>query len=312
MLIINIIFITIIAYFVSSVVSGLIYSSIPIPAVGDNLFNRLQQTTINENRSINSHKIRNSKSICDLNIFDYNLRPCSGQESESYGPDETVESELGEEIPGPCESSYKLFATTVLKNESDSFALISNQNKVGFFQIGSSLDTSTKIKRIGWRFVILEKNNNECFLDLYNVAYKVMPKTRTTSTVSSSSSDRVKNLQDAIDKGIEVVSDTERNVDQGLISTILEEQLSLMKMARVIPYTESGKIVGFKVFSSQNESLLNKLGLQNGDIVKNINGMDISNPTQALAMYGKLRSLKNLSMVVSRGGKELNLNFNIR
>ena len=109
-----------------------------------------------------------------------------------------------------------------------------------------------------------------------------------------------------------MVSSTERNVERGLINTLLEQQTQLLRLARVVPYTEKGKIVGFRITARRNEELLKKIGLQNGDIIKSINGMDITNPTQALALYGSLRTASNLTVTVLRGGKEITLKFNIR
>jgi general secretion pathway protein C len=57
--------------------------------------------------------------------------------------------------------------------------------------------------------------------------------------------------------------------------------------------------------------LLGKLGLQNGDLMRTINGFEMSSPDTALEAYARLRSASNLTVAVVRRGQPMNVQYDI-
>ena len=121
-----------------------------------------------------------------------------------------------------------------------------------------------------------------------------------------------KALDPDIKKGIQKVSETEFNVDRGTLDKILENQADLMRQARVIPEQENGRTVGIRMMGVKPDSLLGVLGMQNGDRLQTINGFDMSSPEKALEAYARLRTADKLTVQVNRGGKNMNLDYNIK
>lgn len=77
---------------------------------------------------------------------------------------------------------------------------------------------------------------------------------------------------------------------------------ALATQARIIP---SRKENGFRILNIRNGSLYQKIGIQNGDVIKSINGIDISSPDKALEAYSRLQSASKISIdIVRRGGNE--------
>ena len=93
---------------------------------------------------------------------------------------------------------------------------------------------------------------------------------------------------------------------------ILENQADLMRQARVIPEQENGRTVGIRMMGVKADSLLGVLGMQNGDRLQTINGFDMSSPEKALEAYARLRTADKLTVQVNRGGKNMNLDYNIK
>ena len=73
-----------------------------------------------------------------------------------------------------------------------------------------------------------------------------------------------------------------------------------------MPESENGIAIGVKLHGIRSNSLLGKLGLQNGDLLRTVNGFDLSSPDTALEAYSRLRSASQLSVAVTRRGKPLN------
>jgi general secretion pathway protein C len=114
-----------------------------------------------------------------------------------------------------------------------------------------------------------------------------------------------------LDQGIKQVSDTKYSVRRSLVDKLLQNQGELMRSARVVPHEENGRVVGVKLYGIRKSSLFGKLGLQNGDMLRTINGSDMGSPDSALEAYAKLRSATNLSLALVRRGNAVTMEYNI-
>lgn len=101
-------------------------------------------------------------------------------------------------------------------------------------------------------------------------------------------------------------------IERALVDKALSNTAALGSMARFVPSVRDGKPNGFKVYAIRPSSLFGKIGLQNGDTIKNINGNEMSTPDQALQLYTKLRSASHLSLQVERRGESVNMDYTIR
>jgi len=97
-----------------------------------------------------------------------------------------------------------------------------------------------------------------------------------------------------------------------VINKAIEDPQELAKSARVLPYEKNGNVEGYKFYGIRRSSLLGQLGLKNGDIVHNINGVKITSPDQALAAYGKFRNASKIDVEVTRRGKPTKLEVEIQ
>jgi general secretion pathway protein C len=114
-----------------------------------------------------------------------------------------------------------------------------------------------------------------------------------------------------LDAGIKQQSETKYSVRRNLVDKLLQNQAELMRSARVVPHEENGRVVGVKLYGIRKTSLLGKLGLQNGDMLRTINGFDMGSPDTALEAYAKLRSASNLSLAIVRRGNAVTMEYNI-
>jgi general secretion pathway protein C len=119
-------------------------------------------------------------------------------------------------------------------------------------------------------------------------------------------------VPDDIAKRIKKISDTEFQIDRAVVDNILEHQADLMRTARIVPEQKDGKVVGIRLFGIRPETLLGKLGLQNGDRLEAINGFEMASPEKALEAYARLRSAESLSVKVTRRGSPLTIDFKIQ
>jgi type II secretion system protein C len=92
-----------------------------------------------------------------------------------------------------------------------------------------------------------------------------------------------------------------------LESSYVENELGpgfakIMDAARFVPNTIDNNTNGFKVFSIKAGSLLTRIGLQNNDVITQVNDTSLKNPDQGFAFYQALQDEKEIRLQVLRGG----------
>lgn len=117
----------------------------------------------------------------------------------------------------------------------------------------------------------------------------------------------------AAGNGVRRVADNQYEIPQAEVDAVMNGGLATVATTvRIVPYFEGGKSAGFKLYSVKAGSLLSKLGLLNGDILRKVNGYEISSPEKALEVYGILKSERNVTLDVTRGGKPQTFQYAIR
>src|SRR4029079_12465657 len=86
----------------------------------------------------------------------------------------------------------------------------------------------------------------------------------------------------------------------------------LSRSARIVPEIRDGRAAGFRLFSVRPDGPFAKIGLQNGDVISAINGLELTSPDKALEVYTKLKSASHLSVGVERNGPQVPKAYNIR
>lgn len=101
-------------------------------------------------------------------------------------------------------------------------------------------------------------------------------------------------------------------IDQREVAAAIENMGTIAMQARVVPNFANGQVNGFKIFAIKPDSIYQKLGVQNGDIIQKINDFDINSPEKALQVYTQLRNEKNINIDLIRNGKKETVQIEVR
>jgi general secretion pathway protein C len=85
----------------------------------------------------------------------------------------------------------------------------------------------------------------------------------------------------------------------------------LMKQARMEPHVVNGKTDGFVVKMLRPNTIFTALGLQLGDIIKEVNGLSLDSPEKALQIFQQLREAQHIVVAVVRNNAPLSLEYNL-
>jgi len=70
--------------------------------------------------------------------------------------------------------------------------------------------------------------------------------------------------------------------------------------------------VGFELVSIPRGGVLEQLGFHEGDVIRGVNGMEVSTPASALQIYNQLKSSTRFTIDLDRAGSALQLTVEIR
>ena len=115
----------------------------------------------------------------------------------------------------------------------------------------------------------------------------------------------------AVDGGVYRGSHGVTYVTREYVDQTLENQPELMRSSRIVPESENARIVGVRLFGVTPGSMLGKLGFENGDSLRTIEGYSVATPEQALEAYAKLRNGAEYHVEVVRLGRRVALLFRI-
>ena len=112
--------------------------------------------------------------------------------------------------------------------------------------------------------------------------------------------------------GVKQLSENDYEIPREEITKTLSNLNDVAMQARIVPAFKDGVATGFKLFSIRPDSIYTKIGIQNGDVIKRINGLDMNSPEKALEIYSKLKDSARIDIEVERNGAAVRKTYNVR
>ncbi|NIL92960.1 MAG: type II secretion system protein GspC [Woeseiaceae bacterium] len=86
-------------------------------------------------------------------------------------------------------------------------------------------------------------------------------------------------------------------------SVVAQNVSKLADVIRPTPYFVNGQQQGYRVYPGRNREAFSKLGLRPGDLIKDIDGQSLTDPTQAMQIFESLGESDQVSVTVERNGE---------
>ncbi|MDQ3032502.1 MAG: general secretion pathway protein GspC, partial [Myxococcota bacterium] len=259
------------------------------------------------------------RAILQRNIFDSQTGAIPWDEPpppvavvEPEGPIEEIDPNAP---PPPCDGSVRLVASYVRTRDPEhSFAAITNATGTSLlYTRGMSVDDREVVEIFRSRVIMRPSGGAMCSLSMFSdapavaTARAVPPPVVVASAEAGDGPDASE-----LDSNIQQISETSYAINRTLVDRLLSNQAELMRTARVIPHEVDGRTVGVKIYGIRRSSLLGRLGIQNGDMLRTINGFDLTEPDSVLEAYTRLRTADRLSLSVERRGQPVTMDYQVR
>lgn len=108
---------------------------------------------------------------------------------------------------------------------------------------------------------------------------------------------------------VAATKDAEGQVPSELVSNLVQNPFDEMKRIRIRPNETAG---GLEVQWIQNDSLLKRLGVQRGDIIRSVNGVPFTDMGSIMNSINSLMTSERFDVEVTRGGENTALRYVVK
>lgn len=287
------------SYFVADMVNIALGSYI-----GESLSRRQRQS--HSDNDVKKPRIANTQHqyrvIVHRNIFNSN-------KSNPLPANDSPLAALPVAAPAPLPPlNLTLIGTIVLADKSP-FAVIREPKKKEqtIYRIGETIGKNSKIVEINRNKIVLLRGGRRETLEL-----SVSPKQQRRGKVQVASRSVPPPSTTKSGSTIRKVADNRWLLDRREIDDAMKNLSQLLTKARIIPNFKDGKPDGFRIFAIARNSLYSKIGLQNGDILHRINGVEVKNPQNFMQVMEQLKDDNSINIDLVRNNKNETFNYDIR
>ncbi|MCZ7586374.1 MAG: hypothetical protein M5R36_25290 [Deltaproteobacteria bacterium] len=113
-------------------------------------------------------------------------------------------------------------------------------------------------------------------------------------------------------EGVKEVGEGQFVVSQDLFQEAFSNPAKIMKGAAVVPFFEKGGIAGFRLKRIRKNSVYSKLGLEQNDVLRRINGIEISGIDDIMKVMASMRDARRFSLDLTRNGQRRSFTYEVR
>ncbi|MDQ2076664.1 type II secretion system protein GspC [Marinimicrobium sp. ABcell2] len=94
-------------------------------------------------------------------------------------------------------------------------------------------------------------------------------------------------------------------------SAVDQVSRSLSDVVSMSIHREGGQIVGYQIRPGRDSAMFESLGLESGDIVKAVNGTELTSPQRVMELYRNMGNATSASLLIERNGQEVTVDIDL-
>lgn len=203
-------------------------------------------------------------------------------------------------------SSLQLWGTAV-GDTARAFAIIEDlgTHAQGLYHVGDVVLPNVTLVEVHWDRIVVNRNGKRETLTFPANSSSHVP----LPTVVAANKAAMSETSDSIRQ----VAEDSFQIDRREVNHVMNNLNELFTQARAMPYSSpNGDEQGFRLFSIKPQSLVDRIGLKNGDVVQRVNGVEISDPSTAFGLLQELQGRSQVKVDVMRNHQPVTLSYEIR
>jgi general secretion pathway protein C len=133
----------------------------------------------------------------------------------------------------------------------------------------------------------------------------------TTSSTEGEAKAKTVLTREKLQRGLQHLGDGVYSLSRDLLLEALRNPGGATAGAYFMPSEDKGRTVGMEVRAVRDGSPLSQLGIRTGDVVRSINGIDVSTPLGLLDALRTARETDSIAISIVREGAERGLRYMI-
>jgi general secretion pathway protein C len=221
-------------------------------------------------------------------------------ERNLFGSEPLEDSSGASPVVGASHGDLLLKGTAQINGRG--FAVFSDRNtgKQDVFAIGERVFDGPKLVGVQESKAILLSNGRRITLEI--------------AQEEAAGKEKVRNASGTVipTDGIKKTGEGTYLVDRKEIDHSIENLSSVITKMRATPYMKDGESLGFRVFNIRPNSIFERMGLKNGDVIQNVNGNELRDPAKALSLLDTVGSASSIKIDLLRNAQPKTLSYAIR
>lgn len=103
-----------------------------------------------------------------------------------------------------------------------------------------------------------------------------------------------------------------RIIDRREVESALGDLPKLLTQARAVPHMVNGGLNGFRIDSVAPASFYEKIGIQSGDVLQRVNGIEIRDPSTILNLFQQLKNERIVKLDMVRNNQRSTVTYELR
>lgn len=110
----------------------------------------------------------------------------------------------------------------------------------------------------------------------------------------------------------QVPSGGRMTLDRRAVTQSMDDVPKLLSQAQAAPFYQDGKLIGWRIDAIKPESFYEKIGLQAGDVLQRVNGVEIRDPGMVLTLFQQVKDERQVKLDLLRENRRTTLMYEIR
>lgn len=200
------------------------------------------------------------------------------------------------------ETKLNLTLTGVVASslKEEAAAIIENRGTQNVYGLGEKIEgTNATLNQVLADRVIIKNGIRKETLMLDGIDYDEANKRRTQTEVQRRPPPRKQVVPAQKPQPVEV--------DEAITSQLRESPASFTDFISISPSISGGQLVGYQISPGKKPDLFKSAGLQAGDVVIQINGLDLTDPQQAKEAMTELQQANTIELTLTRDDEYITL-----
>jgi general secretion pathway protein C len=200
---------------------------------------------------------------------------------------------------------------TALNEGQRAFAILEDQgtHTQKLYREGEEIAPGVMLVQVSWDRVIVERDGRQEILMLSPESLPTA--TQPTPMVAASTTPAAARTEEK--DGVRQIAQDTFQINRREVEHAMNNLSTLFTQARAVPYSlQEGVTQGFRLSSIKPDSLVDRIGLKNGDIIQRVNGVELADPSTAFTLLQDLQGLSQVHVDVLRNHQPITLSYEIR